>query len=273
MISFKNVSFGYEGSGSVGLVVDDVSFEINRGEFVAIIGENGAGKSTISKLIDGLIKPKTGTVTVAGLDTAKTKTSTLAKHIGFLFQNPDRQICKNTVRGEISFGLELTGCEIKLIDKKVSQIINEFGFDGDKDPFSLSRGERQRVALASLIAVEPEIMILDEPTTGLDYKECMQVMDAIKELNCKGVTVVMVCHDMEVVLDFASRILVVSRGKLIADGAAREIFRDSEVMKKASLMPPQITELALRLGDGFEKADTVSEMVSVIEALRGNRHI
>jgi energy-coupling factor transport system ATP-binding protein len=265
MIKFDHVSFEYKESGAA---VEDITFEIGRGEFVAIIGENGAGKSTLTKLIDGLLKPRAGVVTVSGMDTARTKTSTLAKHIGFLFQNPDRQICKNTVRGEISFGLELTGCDKEQIDLKVTQLINDFGFDGAKDPFTLSRGERQRVALASLIAVEPEIMILDEPTTGLDYKECMQVMEAIKVLNGRGVTVVMVCHDMEVVLDFAGRVLVVSQGRLVADGATREIFRNADVMKKASVMPPQITRLALRLGRGFENADTVPEMVSAIEAKR-----
>jgi energy-coupling factor transport system ATP-binding protein len=270
MIKFDHVSFEYKESGAA---VEDITFEIGRGEFVAIIGENGAGKSTLTKLIDGLLKPNTGVVTVGGMDTARTKTSTLAKHIGFLFQNPDRQICKNTVRGEISFGLELSGCEKELIDLRVTQLIKDFGFDGDKDPFTLSRGERQRVALASLIAVEPEIMILDEPTTGLDYKECMQVMEAIRALNGRGVTVVMVCHDMEIVLDFAGRVIVVSQGRLVADGATREIFRNAAVMQKASVMPPQITRLAIRLGRGFEKADTVPEMVSAIEAKRSGAYI
>lgn len=267
MIKFEHVYFGYDSTSSN---IEDVSFEIGKGEFVAIVGENGAGKSTISKLIDGLIKPSSGTVTVAGMDTAKTKISTLAKHIGVLFQNPDRQICQNTVRREIRFGLELVNDNQEEIDARVAQIIEEFGFDGDKDPFTLSRGERQRVALASIIAVKPEIMILDEPTTGLDYIECMQVMSAINALNQNGVTVVMVSHDMEVVLDFAQRILVISRGRLIADGKTTEIFRNADAMKQACLIPPQITELALRLGNGFENADSVADMVSVIEKGRAN---
>jgi energy-coupling factor transport system ATP-binding protein len=199
------------------------------------------------------------------MDTKTTKTSTLAKHVGFLFQNPDRQICKNTVRAELSFGLELAGHGREDIADKVNRLIKDFGFDGEKDPFTLSRGERQRVALASLIALEPEIMILDEPTTGLDYKECMQVMDAISALNAGGVTVVMVSHDMEVVLDFARRIIAVSHGRLIADGNTRDIFRDGDVMRSASIIPPQLIQLALRLGEDFERAATVQEMVEVIE--------
>lgn len=195
----------------------------------------------------------------------------LAKHIGFLFQNPDRQICQNTVRGEIRFGLELAGKSSEMIDSRVHQMVEEFGFDGDKDPFTLSRGERQRVALASLIAVEPDIIILDEPTTGLDYIECMHIMNLMRQLNRNGVTVVMVCHDMEVVLDFAQRILVLSSGKLIADGKTADIFRNAEVMRAASLLPPQITELAIQLGDGFEDADSIPTMISAIRRIRGNR--
>jgi len=266
MIKFNHVSFSYNAASSN---IDDISFEIGKGEFVAIIGENGAGKSTISKLVDGLIKPGSGTVTVAGMNTAETKTSTLAKYIGFLFQNPDRQICQNTVGKEIRFGLELVGKDKKNIDARVDEMISEFGFNGEKDPFTLSRGERQRVALASLIALEPDILILDEPTTGLDYKECMHVMSVVRALNEKGVTIVMVSHDMEIVLDFAKRILVVSGGKLIADGKTADIFRSSDAMKSASLVPPQITELALRLGEGFEDIFSVEGMVSAIEKYRG----
>ncbi len=268
MIKFDHVSFEYEASETA---VRDLSFEIGAGEFVALVGENGAGKSTVTKLIDGLLKPKSGTVTVAGLDTKKTKTSELARHIGFLFQNPDRQLCKNTVRAELAFGLELAGRGGEYIAAKVGRLLEDFGFDGDRAPFTLSRGERQRVALASLIALEPEIMILDEPTTGLDYKECMQVMGAIGGLNAGGVTVLMVCHDMEVVLDFARRVMVLSRGRLLADGPTREIFRNAAVMEAASLAPPQIIQLALRLGGGCEGADTVAEMVSAVEARRGAR--
>ena len=265
MIRFEHVSFGYNG----GSTIDDLSFEITKGEFVAIIGENGAGKSTISKLIDGLIKPIYGQITVAGLDTAATKTSTLAKHVGFLFQNPDRQICQNTVYKELRFGMELVYKDHDKIDAQIDKIISVFGFHANRDPFTLSRGERQRLALASIIAVEPEILILDEPTTGLDYKECMQVMAAVKALNEKGVTVVMVSHDMEIVLDFADRLLVISGGRLVADGKTREIFRNAPAMCAASILPPQITALALRLGTGFESADTVDEMVTAIGKQKG----
>jgi energy-coupling factor transport system ATP-binding protein len=268
MILFEHVCYSYD-PGSPTL--EELSFHIEKGEFVALTGENGAGKSTVSKLLGGLLKPDSGKVAVAGLDTALTKTSALARHIGFLFQNPDRQLCQNTVRKEIGFGLELAKKKREDIDARVGQVLEEFGFDGDRDPFTLSRGERQRVALASVLASEPEILVLDEPTTGLDYTECMHVMNAVRAQNERGVTVVMVCHDMEVVLDFARRLLVLSRGRLVGDGKTAEIFRDEAVMERASLMPPQLTSLALRLGGAFECADTVSEMLAAIDSRRGQR--
>lgn len=264
MIRFDNVSFGYSRDN---IMIHQLNFEIQKGEFVALAGENGAGKSTTSKLINGLLKPVSGDVTVMGWNTGTTKTSRIAKHVGFLFQNPDRQLCRNTVREELLFGLDLvTDLKKEEKDRKVEEVLLKLGLDGERDPFRLSRGERQRVALASLLVVEPEILILDEPTTGLDYKECKQIMDAVRELNRqKQVTVVMVCHDMEVVLDYADRVLVMAGGTLLADGETREIFRNEVVMRRASLIPPQITGLAVRLGGRFYYADTVEEMVDALE--------
>ena len=261
MITFDNVCYAYPESEAL---IKNLSFTVDKGEFVSIIGENGAGKTTVSKLIDGLIKPSSGTVTVAGLNTATARTSAIARHVGFLFQDPDRQICKNTVREEVAFGLVLQGLDKAEIDARVGRVLEQFGFDGDKDPFTLGRGERQRVALASIIAVEPEIMILDEPTTGLDYRECMQVMDAIQALNDQGITVVMVCHDMEVVLDFARRVLVVSNGTLLADGETRAVFRDEAAMRRASILPPQIVQVALRLGGAFQPIAYADAMVAEV---------
>lgn len=262
MIDVENVCFTYQQERTL----DNITFHIDRGEFVALIGSNGAGKSTLSKLLNGLLKPASGTVTINGMDTRKTKSSTLARHIGFLFQNPDRQICKNTVAEEIRFGLELVIQDKALVKQRLESTLQRFGFNPDSNPFQLSRGERQRLALASIIAAEPEILILDEPTTGLDYSECTQIMNTINELNQKGITVVMVCHDMEVVLDYARRILVLSDGRLIADGSTKEIFRAEEILHKASVLPPQIPQLALRLGQGFENAFTVEEMAQSLVA-------
>lgn len=269
MITLENVSFAYADQGPS---VQDVSFRLEKGEFVAILGANGAGKTTTVRLMDGLLKPTSGRVLIDDMDTVKSQVSERARKVGFLFQNPDRQICKNTVREEILFGLRIVRGDEgeEALQARTDEVLKDFHFTGDEEPFSLSRGQRQRVALASILAVEPEILILDEPTTGLDYLECCHIMDRIRKMNEeKQVTVVMVCHDMEVVLDYARRALVMAGGRLLADGPVKEIFRNTELMEKASILPPQMIGLGLRLGDGFENADTPEGMAEAVMARRG----
>lgn len=260
MIKFDNVNFAYDKNN----ILNNINLSVKKGEFVAIVGRNGAGKTTLMKLLNGLLKPTSGVVTIASLNTSCTRTSELAKHVGFLFQNPDRQICRNTVKAEIEFGLKCILKDNADIENRCSSTIEKFGLIPDKDPFSLSRGERQKVALASVLALSPEILVLDEPTTGLDYKECMHIMETINELNSSGTTVVMVCHDMELVADFAQRIVVVGEGRILADDICRRVMSRPEVLKEASLAPPQIVELALKLGADFENVFTVDEMTETI---------
>lgn len=261
MIKFSNVSFAYDKTN----ILENINLTVADGEFIAIVGRNGAGKTTLMKLFNGLLKPTAGTVTVEGLDTKAAKTSEIARHVGFLFQNPDRQICQNTVKSEIEFGLKCVLNDKKDIENRCNSIIDKFGFDPNKDPFSLSRGERQKVALASVLAISPKIMVLDEPTTGLDYKECMQIMEVIQELNTKGTTVVMVCHDMELVTDFAHRVVVIGDGGILADDICRKVMVNDSVLRKTSLTPPQIAQLAIRLGDDFSGVITVSEMADKVQ--------
>ena len=271
MIQLEHVSFAYPDQGPS---VKDVSFRAEAGEFIAVVGANGAGKTTLVRLIDGLLRPTEGRVMISGADTATTTVSERARRVGFLFQNPDRQICRNTVREEILFGLRTVRGEEgeEALQAHADAVLNDFGFSGEEEPFSLSRGQRQRVALASILAVEPDILILDEPTTGLDYLECCHIMDSIRRMNEENkVTVLMVCHDMEVVLDYASRALVMSEGNLLADGPVREIFRNTELMEKASILAPQMIGLALRLGEGFEDADSPDKMAdAVLSARKGD---
>lgn len=271
MIECDSVRFGY-GKTKDAELIHGISLSIEDGEFVALTGENGAGKSTFSKLLAGILKPSDGKICVNGIDTKKAKNSMLAKTTGFLFQNPDRQLCTYTVRDEIAFGQKAlkTGTEEE-ISKRTEKIIERFGFNPDEAPFSLSRGQRQRLALASIIAVEPKVMILDEPTTGLDYKECMEIMSAVKELNKNGTTVIMVCHDMELVLDFARRMIVLADGKIEADGKTLEIMRSKKILQKACLLPPQIIQIALELEEkfpgrfNFENVRTADELAAKIQ--------
>lgn len=263
-VVFDNVSFGYRDHE----VLCGVNLTVERGEFVALLGSNGAGKSTSLRLADGLLKPSSGTVRVMGLDTATTRASEIARHAGFLFQNPDRQICCNTVREEVAFGLRtLYGKDGERIERRCDEVIELLHLNPDVDPFNLAKGQRQAVALAGLIAVDPEILLLDEPTTGFDYSECMEMMGHIKRMNKAGTTVIMVCHDMEVVLDFADRAVCLADGRIIADGPVREIFQQPDILRQAALLPPQICELSQQLAPQYPELANIFETEEMADAI------
>lgn len=261
MLEFKDVSFSYNSTANV----QNLNVKIKKGDFVAVIGSNGAGKSTFSKLCNGLLIPTKGDVFVIGKNTRREKVSNLAKHIGFLFQNPDRQICCNTVAEEIAFSLKNNGLKADEVKARVEAALAEFGFDGKLEPFNMSRGQRQRLCLACLIALKPEILILDEPTTGLDYRECMEMMEKIRQLNNEGTTVIMVCHDMEVVLDFAKTVIVMNRGQILGQGSTREILSNTELLGQARLLQPQIAATCTALGDEYKNIFTVEELISKLK--------
>ena len=271
MLRFDDVSFRYPPSDSS---VDHLSFHIQKGEFVALIGSNGAGKSTISRLSNGLLKPDSGTVYLDGTPTTSIRTSQIARKAGFLFQNPDRQICQNTVREELAFGLRLTGLLEDEIRSRTEEALRQFSLDGDWFPFSRSRGERQRIVLASVLVCRPQLVILDEPTTGLDYRECTAIMDYLTRLNREeGLTVLMVSHDMELVCQYAGRVLVLTGGQLIGDGETHRMMKDQALLGRAHVLPAQIPALALRLDAGakqpqFSDVFTIEEMFDTICRLR-----
>ncbi|WP_417160908.1 energy-coupling factor ABC transporter ATP-binding protein [Senegalimassilia anaerobia] len=274
MIEFEKVSASYDGELPI---LRDVSFRIPDGDFVAFVGTNGAGKSTTMRLVNGLLKPSSGQVLIDGVPTTQLRTSQLAAKVGFLFQNPDRQICCSTVREELLFGFRAQGRADAEAQAKVDAMIERFGFDGDAEPFLLNRGTRQLLALASIIVMEPPVVVLDEPTTGLDFHECAKVMDVIAELNAHGTTVIMVCHDMEVVADYARRVIAMTAGQVVADGETFAVLRNRDVLARTHLLPPQVVDVALRLAeDGAVEtaspvalADTLDEMADALAAAAG----
>ena len=276
MIEFKDVCVSYVEDTPI---LDKVNFTINDGEFVSFVGSNGAGKSTTMRLMNGLLKPNAGEVLVDGVPTTKLKTSELARKIGFLFQNPDRQICCDTVRAELEFSFKAQNALDDEARARVDAIIDEFGFDADAEPYLLNRGTRQLLALASIIVTAPDVIILDEPTTGLDYLECCKVMEAIKKLHEEGKTIVMVCHDMEVVADFAERIIVMTLGSMVADGPTFDILRNAEVLNRADLIAPQIIAIAEQLIQNnpalatspIASATTLEELTNALEELAGQK--
>ena len=269
MIEFRDVHASYDGSAPI---LKGVSFTIRDGEFVAFVGTTGAGKSTTMRLMNGLLKPDAGQVLIDDVPTSDLRTSELARRVGFLFQNPDSQICCNTVREELLFGFKALGLDGPDADSRVDAIVEEFAFDPDDDPFLLNRGARQLLALASIVVLAPPVVVLDEPTTGLDYCECVKVMDIIRRIHERGTTVVMVCHDMEVVADYAARCIVMSGGEVVDDAPTFDVLRNRETLERASLVPPQIVELSLELGreiprlaDGpVGRANTVDEMAAAV---------
>ena len=269
MIEFRDVHASYDGSAPI---LKGVSFTIRDGEFVAFVGTNGAGKSTTMRLMNGLLKPDAGQVLIDGVPTSDRRSSELARRVGFLFQNPDSQICCNTVREELLFGFKALGLDGPDADSRVDAIVEEFAFDPDDDPFLLNRGARQLLALASIVVLAPPVVVLDEPTTGLDYRECVKVMDIIRRIHERGTTVVMVCHDMEVVADYAARCIVMSGGEVVDDAPTFDVLRNRETLERASLVPPQIVELSLELGremphlaDGpVGRANTLDEMAAAV---------
>ncbi len=254
--------------------IEGIDLTVRSGEILAIVGQNGAGKTTLTKLLNGLLKPSAGHVRIAGLDTRATPVSTLAAHAATLFQNPDRQLCKNTVIEEIAFGLELQGAPAEPSRERAREIAAAFGLPEEASPFNLSRGQRQMVALASVVALEPELIILDEPTSGLDYRECMTVMETVRQRALAGAAVVMVCHDMEVVSDFADTLAVMTEGKLVEVGPSREVFANDALLAHAHIAAPCVPalgkRLAARLHPSFARVTEVSDLVALVKELKAH---
>jgi energy-coupling factor transport system ATP-binding protein len=264
MINIENLEYAY--SPHEPTTLKNINLTVKPGEMVAVIGQNGAGKSTLLRQLNGLSKPTKGKVTVAGFDTRTTPVSEMAKRIGYLFQNPDHQIFCQTVREEIMFGMLNIGVPPDEITKRTDEMAALLDLTDtlDAHPFALSRGERQRTALAGVLAVKPEVLVLDEPTTGQDYRECIKIMDIVTDINKKGTTVLMVSHDMEVVADYAQRIILMRDGEIIGDGKTAEILRRREDLASTGLKPPQIIDLALTLG-GY---DGVYDVATMFDAIR-----
>ncbi len=230
--------------------VDEVSFSIGRGEFVALLGANGSGKTTLAKHLNGLLRPTSGRVRVSGEDTARTGTAALARQVGYVFQDPDHQIFSATVAEEMAFGPRNLGCPPDEIDQRIAAALEVVGLteERDRDPFVLTKGQRQRLAVASVLATAPQVLVLDEPTTGLDFNDRRRMLGLLADLHRRGHTVLAVTHAMELVASHCERALVLADGKLVFDGAVPELFRNQEVLERARLKPPAAWRLGRELG-------------------------
>ena len=246
MIEVKNVYFTYPNGVEA---LRGVSLRIDRGEFVAIMGQNGAGKTTLVKHFNGLLKPTKGEVIVDGVNTKETSVAALARKVGYVFQNPDHQLFCETVEKEIAFALKNFGFDEELIKKRVDWALNLLGLTQyrESSPFMLSGGERKRLALASVLAWDPEVVILDEPTIGQDYAQKEKLRQFILQLRAQGKTIVIVTHDVEFVADCSPRVVLMANGRIVADGKAEEILTNPKLLAEASVVPPQVTQIFMEL--------------------------
>lgn len=251
IIKFDNVSFAYELEDE-GIVnaVNDFSLEVPEGQFLAVLGHNGCGKSTVAKLINGILVPNKGKVTVEGMDTSdEEKTVDIRKTVGMVFQNPDNQIVATIVEDDVAFGPENLGVEPSEIRKAVDSALKAVGMYEfrKREPHRLSGGQKQRVAIAGVIAMNTKCIVMDEPTAMLDPQGRKEVMDTVMKLNREfGITVILITHYMDEAVK-ADRVIVMDGGRIAMDGTPKEVFRNVERMKKLGLDVPQATELAYRL--------------------------
>ncbi len=231
-------------------VLKNINLTIGRGEFTAIIGHNGSGKTTLAKCIVGLLKPTQGHVYINGVDNRSIPLSKMAQTVGFVFQNPNHQIFNDTVWSEITCGLRNLKKPRYYIKRRGEEVLELMDLKQYKDvhPFRLGEGLKQRVAVASILAMEPEILIVDEPTTGHSPRESMKMCQLLQSLNRDGMTILMITHSMSLVAQYAKRVLVLADGEILDDGSPKHIFNNTKILDKARMYPPQIARLGLLLG-------------------------
>ncbi len=250
LIECKDVFFRYDNSEEQKEVLGGVSLNIKKGEFLAILGHNGSGKSTIAKHMNAILVPTQGTVTVEGISTAdEEKLFDIRQHVGMVFQNPDNQIVATIVEEDVAFAPENLGIEPSEIRQRVDHALKAVNMYEYREhaPHRLSGGQKQRVAIAGIIAMRPDCIVLDEPTAMLDPIGRREVMATLKDLNQKyGITIVIITHYMDEAAQ-CEKIVVMNGGKIIMKGAPKEVFSHVEELKKVGLDVPQVTELMWEL--------------------------
>jgi energy-coupling factor transport system ATP-binding protein len=270
-IQVRNVSFNYP-DGT--LALRNINLAIGEGEFVALIGQNGSGKTTLSKCLNGLFKPTRGDVIVDDLNTRSTSIVQMVRRVGYVFQNPDHQLFNDNCWDEIAYGphnIQMPADQVRLRVEEAARVVGLPAEEFDQHPFFLTKGMRQRVAIASILALQPRAIIVDEPTTGQDIMQSLEIMDFLQRLHDEeGHIIIIVTHDMPIVARYARRVIAMGLGEVLADGPTAEVFANTEALAKTFVEAPQITQLAQRAAHlGFDpKTLTVAEMVARYDALR-----
>lgn len=281
IVEFHNVTFCYdadEGEQQPEPAIRDFTFNVKKGEFVAVLGHNGSGKSTVAKLSNSILIPNEGKVLVKGMDTADEDLSyEIRKTVGVVFQNPDNQIVASIVEEDVAFGPENLGLPREEIRKRVDDSLKAVGMYEYRhhEPHKLSGGQKQRVAIAGIIAMRPECIFLDEPTAMLDPKGRKEVMDTVIKLNKEyGMSVVFITHFMDEAV-LADRVAVIDNSRLLLEGTPKEVFKQEDLLRSVGLDIPQITNLAREMKKSGVKVDdsvlTLNEFVENITALLGDK--
>lgn len=278
ILEIKNLTYTYSvGTPFEHTALDNISFQVNRGEFIGIIGHTGSGKSTLMQQLNGLLKPTAGTVMLDGKDiwSDKKLTRQARFRVGLVFQYPEYQLFEETVYQDIAFGPRNMGLDEKEIDRRVREAAGFVGLSEQQlsvSPFDLSGGQKRRVAIAGVIAMEPEVLILDEPTAGLDPVGRADILGNIQSYRkAKNATIMMVSHSMEDVARLTDRLLVLNGSKLAMQGSPVEVFAHAEQLKQMGLSIPQVTQIFLHLRDlGLEVDNvyTIDQAVKVLKQLK-----
>lgn len=279
MIEIKNLTFKYREGDTP--TIHDINLHIPDGQFVGITGAAGSGKSTLTYAFNGIIPhcypgDFYGSVVIDGHDTVDASLTDISQLVGSVCQDIDSQMISSVVEDEMLYGLENFGVPREQIEPAMNEALKAMGIVHlkNRNIASLSGGQKQKVAVAAILALKPRVLVLDEPTTGLDYRECCKVMKAIEKLHKSGKTIVMVCHDMEVVADFADRVIVMTYGEMVADGPTFDILRNSEILKRSDLIAPQIISISQELVarnpelaySSIAQANFLQELTNAIEA-------
>ena len=247
ILEVKNLAFSHDGIKNT---INDVSFHLNKGEILAVLGNNGAGKSTLCRLITGILKPQKGSIFLNNECIDSWSIKQKGSSIGYVMQNPNQMISQHMIKDEIALGLKCRNYSKEEIDKKVEEVLKICGLYPYRNwPVSaLSYGQKQRVTIASILAINPEVIILDEPTAGQDYKHYTEFMEFIKELSAQGISIILITHDMQLTLEYCHRAVVLSGGEKIADDKPSNILTDENIIKKANLKETSLSTLAKSIG-------------------------
>ena len=239
----------YVYSNGAVLALDGVSLEIPEGQSVGIVGQNGSGKTTLTKLLNGLLKPTSGSIVVDGKDTAKNSVQQMSSTVGYVFQNPNHQLFAPSVTAELAFGPTNLKLPPEEITERIAHALEFFDIKqyAEMHPYRLSFPLRKLVGIASVFTMGPKVFVLDEPTTGQDHQTTKVINQLIHRLQDRGSTVICVSHDMPLLADVSERMIVMWNAKIIADGSARDVFGNTEVMERTHIAPPQVTQISLRL--------------------------